>query len=187
MKKVGRCVVCSKKVLRRCHGGCGQPICMEHSVDYAGKRWCQECSDTDRTHQEAGATPRAPAPQAPAVRMNPLHVYPQFLWHQDVVMVGTKASLEALRQAIDVALLEGAEACEFTVTDGEGFRVVVVRNDDEKAWDRLAVPYADKDAQERRKEAIGYYQLPEWKKLRLKTEAQRFLKRAVQKLGETLK
>lgn len=58
---------------------------------------------------------------------NFLHVYSQYMWHDDAVIRGTKTALLALRDAIDAAI-EGTEGrAEVYATDGEGYHVVVSR------------------------------------------------------------
>lgn len=58
---------------------------------------------------------------------NFLHVYSQYMWHDDAVIRGTKTALLALRDAVDAAI-EGAEGrVEVLATDGEGYHVVVSR------------------------------------------------------------
>lgn len=59
------------------------------------------------------------------------HVYPQYIWHSSATIEGTRASLLAIRSAIDTALATGmdAESEQLFAADGEGYVVIVkVRN-----------------------------------------------------------
>lgn len=58
---------------------------------------------------------------------NFLHVYSQYMWHDDAVIRGTKTALVALREALDAAIANGEGNAEFFATDGEGYRVVICR------------------------------------------------------------
>lgn len=87
--------------------------------------------------------------------MNTLHVYAQSQWHDDAFVAGDRKSLEDLRSAIDRALAHGdgrAKATSFT-NDGEGFDVHVLLLDD-KTMDRLALPYTDEIASEKKDAAL---------------------------------
>jgi len=54
-----------------------------------------------------------------------LHVYGQYMWHDDAVIRGTKTALLALREAIDSAIATGTGETEVFATDGEGYLVVI--------------------------------------------------------------
>ena len=79
-----------------------------------------------------------------------LHIYSPALWHDDAWIAGTPDALEALRDAINVALASGDGACKSFAADGEGFAAIVLRVDEAVAV-TLRVPYTDdvaKDAGE---------------------------------------
>lgn len=50
-----------------------------------------------------------------------LHLYPGAFWHDDAVIIGTRAALLALQKALDLALTKGAAVTEAFVNDGEGY------------------------------------------------------------------
>lgn len=75
-----------------------------------------------------------------------LHIYGQGAWHEEADIVGDRAALTALRDAIDRALSEGSASTDAMVTDGEGFPVVVIRLDDAETLARLPLPYSDEMA-----------------------------------------
>lgn len=71
-----------------------------------------------------------------------LHVYSQYGPHDDAVVVGTKASLIALRDAIGRALESGDASCEGVTADGEYFQVVVMCRESQSYYDKVGLPYA---------------------------------------------
>lgn len=71
-------------------------------------------------------TERASEPWAGLENEPWLHIYGQYMWHSPATIRGTKAGLEALREAVDKALA-GDEGRESVIaTDGEGYDVMVV-------------------------------------------------------------
>lgn len=85
-----------------------------------------------------------------------LHVYAQLMEHDDAYVVGTRAGLLALRNAIDTALADDAKATATTecfVGDGEGYslRVAVIS---QASAPYLAVPYTDNLAVEQRNSTL---------------------------------
>ena len=55
-----------------------------------------------------------------------MHIYGQPMWHADAAIMGTRAALSALRDAIDKALATGMESrMEAFASDGEGYHVIV--------------------------------------------------------------
>jgi len=56
-----------------------------------------------------------------------LHIYGQYVWHDDVQICGTRGALESLRDTIDEALKIGGVASTepFFCTDGEGYGITV--------------------------------------------------------------
>lgn len=87
--------------------------------------------------------------------MNTLHLFAQSQWHDEAYVAGDRKSLEDLRAAIDKALAahDGrAKATSFT-NDGEGFDVHILLLD-EATLDRLALPYTDEIASEKKPTAV---------------------------------
>ncbi|WP_051276553.1 hypothetical protein [Desulfovirgula thermocuniculi] len=86
-----------------------------------------------------------------------LHVYGQFAWHDEVFIIGNRQALKALLEAVKKALNQGkGEADGVFVADGEGYSVVVIRKDDPwpEGWERLALPYTEDYARDRREGII---------------------------------
>ena len=75
-----------------------------------------------------------------------LHVYSPSYFHDHAFIVGNKAALEKLRDAIDAALLEGSATGDTTAStaDGEGFDLKVYREEEDEYWNRASLPYTDK-------------------------------------------
>lgn len=76
-----------------------------------------------------------------------VHLYGQPSWHDDAHIIGNRAGLEALRDAIDAALRSGAEEAEVYATDGEGYGIKVVELSD-TLMDEMPLPYTDPEARE---------------------------------------
>jgi len=53
--------------------------------------------------------------------MDALHIYQQRIFHEPAFIVGTKKTLESLRNAIDQALATGFSTADFFAVDGEGY------------------------------------------------------------------
>jgi len=79
-------------------------------------------------------------------QVNTLHIYSPMIWHDDAFIVGDTASLLELRAAIDMAFATGCGTFLATVSDGEGFDMFVVREDDEAVLNDLQFPYTDEIA-----------------------------------------
>jgi len=91
-----------------------------------------------------------------------LHIYGQGAWHGDVYIVGNREALEELRDTIDEALCDVPHSMEAFVNDGEGYELKVVLHEggwDTKSWKRLAVPYFEKCAIEKREDTIVPWEL----------------------------
>lgn len=76
-----------------------------------------------------------------------LHLYSPASYHQEQVVLGNRAGLEALRNAVNAALAGGfsvTDACE--TGDGEGYHLLVKMLDDD-AMQTVRTPYTAKDAQ----------------------------------------
>ena len=109
--------------------------------------------------------------------MKLLHIHAQPHWHAEAYIVGNSEGLKALRDAIDKALENGHAATPHDekpvfVTDGEGYVVHVVKNDDKwdgESWNKAALPYTDEIAQYGYEGKIGPWDMvPEeyWEALR---------------------
>lgn len=79
-----------------------------------------------------------------------LHIFNQYQQHDEAYIIGNKEALTALRDAINQALEneKGLGATDFDecvkTVDGEGYQVLVVRNDDDwqaESWQNLQFPY----------------------------------------------
>lgn len=76
-----------------------------------------------------------------------VHLYGQPSWHDDARIIGNRAGLEALRDAIDKALRSGAEEAEVYACDMEGYGIKVVELSD-TLMDEMPLPYTDPEARE---------------------------------------
>lgn len=76
-----------------------------------------------------------------------LHLYAQLHWHDEAYIVGNRAGLEALRDAIARALNEqdGRAQADVFTNDGEGYMAMVACVSDE-TMGRMRVPYTDEIA-----------------------------------------
>jgi len=93
--------------------------------------------------------------------INLLHIYAQEQWHGEAYIVGNRDGLIELKKAIIQALNSGkgetGEDVPIYVNDGEGYKVKVTMNNTgwlEPFWVKLAVPYTEKIASEKRKDAV---------------------------------
>lgn len=76
-----------------------------------------------------------------------VHLYGQPIQHMDAHVIGNRAGLEALRDAITKALATGAEEAEVYATDGEGYGIKVMELSD-AIMDDMSLPYTDPEARE---------------------------------------
>lgn len=86
-----------------------------------------------------------------------LHLYAQPAWHDDAWIVGNRAGLEALTQALQNALASSEGSAEVMVADGEGYTLKVYLDNSEwqgQSWIKRAEPYADEVAREQRPDAV---------------------------------
>ena len=91
-----------------------------------------------------------------------LHIYGQQAWHDNIAIIGTPKMLTGLRDLISSALIDryflNGEEKELGVaesshkdlslftSDGEGYRLsVVALSENDKRWNKLAMPYHDPD------------------------------------------
>lgn len=74
-----------------------------------------------------------------------VHIFGQFSWHDNACIVGTRAGLEKLRNAIDQALSNNRPECTGTVfaDDGEGYNIIIKP---EKEWSDIPTPYTWEEA-----------------------------------------
>lgn len=87
----------------------------------------------------------------------PLHVYGQFSRRGPAAIVGSRAALMALREAIDKALETGAASLSTCVADSENYTIGVECDDSPttgQTWPLRAVPYSASYAEETRADAI---------------------------------
>jgi hypothetical protein len=78
-----------------------------------------------------------------------LHIHSPATSHDHSFIIGNRASLEALRDAIDSALAEGAGKATCSVADGEEFDICVYKEDDLLYWDKATFPYRDYEGSNR--------------------------------------
>lgn len=86
-----------------------------------------------------------------------LHVYASYSRRGPAAIVGTRAALIALRDAIDQALVAGSAQFAAVSSDREEYAVGVECDDTERSgttWPVRAVPYTAPYAEERRPHAI---------------------------------
>lgn len=80
--------------------------------------------------------------------MKMLHVYSPEYWHQPAYIMGTRDSLERLRNTIDEAIRKGQQAQAEFVADGEGY-VLVVACASADEMEKAPLPYVDEVAKEK--------------------------------------
>lgn len=73
-----------------------------------------------------------------------LHVYSPTYFHGHAFIVGNKAALEELRNALDKALYAGTGETAAATADGEGFELKVYCEEEDAYWDKASLPYTDK-------------------------------------------
>lgn len=76
-----------------------------------------------------------------------VHLYGQPIQHMDAHIIGNRAGLEAVRDAIDAALRSGAEEALAFAIDGEGYGIKVIELRD-AIMDEMPLPYTDPEAAE---------------------------------------
>ncbi|MGI9951951.1 hypothetical protein V3F56_06250 [Moorellaceae bacterium AZ2] len=103
-----------------------------------------------------------PKKKAKIVPVPLLHVYGQHHWHDEAVILGNKKALEALARAVEKAIKSGRGEAEPYTADGEGYTVVVLRKDEPwpEGWERVALPYTDDCARDRRENIIWPWDIP---------------------------
>ena len=90
-----------------------------------------------------------------------LHVYSQPGFHSDVIMVGNDRGLRALYEALGELLKKGnsVEISEVFVTDGEGYDVIVVKENKEENLTNLVAPYTEEYAMDNRFNAVSPFDI----------------------------
>ena len=89
-----------------------------------------------------------------------LHVYGQPFEHSPVVIVGDRAALTHLRDAIAETLDSNADEVVAAskpcyVSDGEGFITYVFRISESMDTNKMCVPYTEDSSRERRQDVIN--------------------------------
>lgn len=74
-----------------------------------------------------------------------LHLYAQHAHHFESIIVGNKAALIELRNAIDGALATGKGKAHFFASDDEGYEayVALMNEEDEELFQSLEMPYTE--------------------------------------------
>ncbi len=85
---------------------------------------------------------------------NWMHVFGQLMWHDEIQIVGDTQSLLALKKAVEDALETGSGSSLAFTGDGEGYNILIAREDDKTVYDTLAVPYTDEMASEKNTTAV---------------------------------
>lgn len=84
-----------------------------------------------------------------------LHIYAQQAWHDPAFVIGNREALICLRDAINSALKNGLDdqsnnlGQEYFTSDGEGYPVIVLVEENNKKWIDYAVPYTKDFAEEK--------------------------------------
>jgi len=92
------------------------------------------------------------------------HIYGQQMWHGDAFIVGNRAALLSLRNALDQALQFGEKKEVFFPTDEEGYDLYVNCVEDEFYWGQLDSPYHDPETCKKRMpplQAFKHYKIYE--------------------------
>lgn len=73
-----------------------------------------------------------------------LNIYAQDMWHDEALVMSTKKGLQDLRDAIDTAIEDGSGVLEASASDGVRYDVyVVLKEEDDKEWDEVELPYVE--------------------------------------------
>lgn len=89
--------------------------------------------------------------------MKVVHLWAGASFHEDGYIVGNKEGLEALRRAIDYALVNSdcdvsiSKTFDIFTSDGEGYDLHVIVTKD---TDKIALPYTEDFAEEHRDNAV---------------------------------
>lgn len=74
------------------------------------------------------------------------HIYGQKMWHDHAFIVANRDALVELRGAIDVALEHDESRVVFFPSDGEGYDLYIKQVDEDFDWEKIELPYHDRDA-----------------------------------------
>lgn len=81
--------------------------------------------------------------------MKRLHIYAQPSNHDEAYIVGNRAALIALRDAIETAITSMPDAGTNSVadvkdcftSDGEGYHLIIICESNNETWEKLQLPY----------------------------------------------
>lgn len=96
--------------------------------------------------------------------MKVVHLWAGASFHEDGYIVGNKEGLEALRRAIDYALVNSdcdvsiSKTFDIFTSDGEGYDLHVIVTKD---TDKIALPYTEYFSKEGRRNAVYPFQMVE--------------------------
>jgi len=72
-----------------------------------------------------------------------LHIYAQDIFHAPAYVIGNREGLEQLRDAINIALVDGVASKVAFASDGEGYEIYVGKTSTNKQWSNVQMPYTD--------------------------------------------
>jgi hypothetical protein len=79
-----------------------------------------------------------------------LHVYGPGCWHDESFLVGNRAALEDLQRVVAEALETGSGLSLASVSDGEGFALVVILEEDRERFREAELPYGSELSADKR-------------------------------------
>ncbi len=85
---------------------------------------------------------------------NEFTVYPQSYQHDYVFILGKKSALENLVQLCDHAMCNSHDSIAYDRAWWETRQLAVICLEDYAKWEKMAVPYSDESAADRREDAI---------------------------------
>lgn len=90
-----------------------------------------------------------------------LHVYSQPGFHSDVIMVGNDKGLRALYETLGNLLKQenSVELSEVFVNDGEGYDIIIVKENKEENLTNLVTPYTEDYAMDSRINAVSPFDI----------------------------
>jgi hypothetical protein len=80
-----------------------------------------------------------------------IHLYGQLIWHDEALIIGNRAGLEKLIDALNRALISGKSKAGASTADGEGYDLHIVCQDKDwqsDGWQKLKLPYTDREIRE---------------------------------------
>jgi len=93
-----------------------------------------------------------------------LKVYPAKFWHDDVVIIGNKAGLTKLKEAIETALAGKSSSALVQETDGCEYNICSKMHDGDlldETWTHLPAHYDDGDILQEEQEFLSKFLLSE--------------------------